>query len=233
MNSHYLYLIIDFLTILFPLVFSFYPKANFSKKWKYLAPAIAIPALILLIWDFAFTKMGVWGFNPKYVSGFYLANLPIEEVLFFICVPYACVFTYEAVNYFVRKDWLTEISSSISILLIMFLLVLGLLNTNRWYTGVTFIACSIFLLLHKWKWQTPYLSRFYLSFIFILIPFFIVNGILTGSFLDEPVVWYNKDEMLGIRMGTIPFEDTFYGMLLILMNVSIFESRQRKNSKKT
>jgi lycopene cyclase domain-containing protein len=210
------------------LAFSFHAKANFSKKWKYLLPAIGIPAIIFISWDMAFTKMGVWGFNPKYVSGIYVGNLPIEEILFFICVPYACVFLYEAVNFLSKRDWFVNIAPSISIMLIMFLIVLGLLNTNRWYTGVTFIACGLFLALHQWKWKTPYLSRFYFSYLFILVPFFMVNGVLTGSLLDEPVVWYNENEMLGLRMGTIPFEDTFYGMLLLLMNVSIFESRKQK-----
>jgi lycopene cyclase domain-containing protein len=232
-NTHYTYLLVDFLTILIPLAFSFHKKSNYSKKWKFLAPAIAIPGIIFLAWDVAFTKIGVWGFNPKYISGIYIYNLPIEEVLFFICVPYACVFIYEAVNYLVKKNWFNGTSSSISIVLTMFLLVMGLMNTDRWYTGVTFIACSLFIVLHEWKWKTPYLSRFYMAFIFILIPFFIVNGILTGSLLDEPIVWYNENEILGFRMGTIPFEDTFYGMLLLLMNVSIFENRQRKPLKTT
>jgi lycopene cyclase domain-containing protein len=230
MKTHYLYLLIDFLTILFPLAFSFYPKANFSKKWKYLFPAIGIPAIIFIVWDMAFTKMGVWGFNPNYVCGIYVYNLPIEEILFFVCVPYACVFTYEALKYLVPKDIFGKYAMPISTMLIMFLLTIGLLNTDRWYTGVTFVACAIFLALLQWKWKAPFLGRFYFSFLFILIPFFIVNGILTGSFIDEPVVWYNENEMLGLRMGTIPFEDTFYGMLLLLMNVSIFESRQGENS---
>ena len=228
MNSHYLYLLIDFLTIVIPLAFSFHAKSNFSKKWKYLFPAIAIPGIIFLVWDSMFTRMGVWGFNPEYLSGIYIINLPIEEVLFFICVPYACVFTYEATNYLVKNDWFKNASSSISIVLIMFLLVMGLMNTHRWYTGVTFLACSFFIVLHEWRWKTPYLSRFYFAFLFILIPFFMVNGVLTGSLLDEPIVWYNENEMLGLRMGTIPFEDTFYGMLLLLMNISIFENLQRK-----
>jgi lycopene cyclase domain-containing protein len=227
LKSNYLYLLLDFISILFPIAFSFYPKANFSKKWKYLWKALLIPAAIFIVWDMAFTRMGVWGFNPKYILGIYVYNLPIEEVLFFICIPYACVFLYEALNHVVKKDFLASLASPISILLIIFLFILGLMNLQRWYTGTTFLATAFFLLLLQWKWKATYLSRFYFAFIIVLIPFFIVNGILTGSFIDEPVVWYSASEILGLRMGTIPFEDIFYGMLLLLMNVSWYERDQR------
>jgi len=53
----------------------------------------------------------------------------------------------------------------------------------------------------------------------MLIPFFIVNGILTGSFIDNEIVWYNNDENLGIRLFTIPVEDTIYAFTLILTNL--------------
>ncbi len=228
MNPKYLYLLIDFFTILFPFLFSFYSKSNFSRKWKYLWLAILIPAIIFIVWDEAFTKWGVWGFNSRYVTGLSIGTLPIEEILFFICIPYACVFTYEAFNYLIKKDVLATYQKLISIVLILAGLVIGFFNLERWYTATTFISLSTYLIMLQFVWKVPYLGRFYLAYTVVLIPFFIVNGILTGSWIEEPIVWYNNEMNMGIRIGTIPVEDIFYGMLLIAMNVSIFERLQRK-----
>lgn len=172
--------------------------------------------------------MGVWGFNPDYLSGIYLFSLPLEEVLFFICIPYACVFTYEAVGYFSKKDYLKNAVSKINVFLIITLAIIALINYYRWYTLVTFSLLALFLLYLHFKLKPGYMGKFYLAYLFILIPFFLVNGILTGTGIESEVVWYNNAENLGIRMATIPIEDTFYGMLLILMNVTIFESLQEK-----
>ncbi len=46
-----------------------------------------------------------------------------------------------------------------------------------------------------------------------------VNGLLTYL----PVVEYNQAEIIGIKIYTIPFEDVFYGMLLVLLNILLFE----------
>jgi lycopene cyclase domain-containing protein len=52
----------------------------------------------------------------------------------------------------------------------------------------------------------------------------LVNGFLTAI----PVVIYNDTENLGIRIYTIPFEDVFYGMLLVFMNIVIYEKLRGK-----
>jgi len=228
LKDKFVYLAVDFFSFVFPFIFSFYPKHNFSKKWRYLWVAILIPAIFFIVWDEWFTQMGVWGFTPRYLTGLNIGSLPIEEILFFICIPYACVFTYEAVNYLIKWRLNQKYTNLITDLLIFAMLLVGGINIEKWYTSVTFILLAIFLTLHRWVWKTDYLGKFYFAFLFILIPFFITNGILTGTGIEEQVVWYNDVENLGIRMGTIPMEDTFYGMLLLMMNVSLFEYLQKK-----
>lgn len=229
MDSKYLYLVIDLAAISLPFLFSFHPRANFSKKWKYLWPAILLPGAFFLIWDEWFTRMGVWGFNPEYLTGVYLFSLPIEEVLFFICIPYACVFTYEAVGYFSKREISISTTNKITLVLIAMFIIVSIASTQLWYTFMTALLCALFLLYVHFKIKPTYLGKFYISYLFILIPFFIVNGILTGTAINEQVVWYNNAENLGFRLGTIPIEDVFYGMLLILMNVTVFESLQARD----
>ena len=74
--------------------------------------------------------------------------------------------------------------------------------------------------------KPTWLGRFYIGYFISLIPFFLVNGILTYL----PVVTYNNAENLAIRIFTIPIEDTIYCLLLLLMNVTMYEwLKQRKN----
>ena len=176
-----------------------------------------------MVWDEIFTRMGIWSFNPKYLSGIYISSLPVEEILFFFCIPYACSFTYFALNHFVEKDYLFPHQEIISGLLIFSLMMMGIYYIGYWYTSVTFILTAIFLTYQMLRLRPRYMGRFYFAFLFILVPFLIINGILTGSFIDEPVVMYNDHENLGLRIGTIPIEDAFYGLLLVLTSITLAE----------
>src|SRR4249919_1151881 len=100
-----LYLTVDLLTLAVPLIFSFHPKIGFYKTWKALFTAILCVALPFLILDSIFTAHGVWNFNPAYITGTFLLNLPLEEILFFICIPFSCLFTWYCMDKFYDLSW--------------------------------------------------------------------------------------------------------------------------------
>jgi lycopene cyclase domain-containing protein len=216
------YLAINILTILVPLLRSFESRVNMVSKWKALLPAIAIVGTLFIVWDVYFTQMGVWGFTDEHLIGVNMFGLPLEEMLFFLTVPYACLFIYEVLNFFIKKDVFGPYAQKIFSSLAGLLLVVGLLNLGKWYTSLTFLLTSVWLFFLVWR-NPPWLGKFLLSFLVALIPFFIVNGVLTGTGLTNPVVCYNDAENLGIRMGTIPIEDTIYGLLLLSGNVYLYE----------
>lgn len=219
----YLYLLLNVFTISFPLVRSFEGRLQLWKKWYALLPAIAVTGAVYISWDVAFTDMGIWGFREQYLTGLDLLNLPVEEWLFFLTVPYACVFIYECVIYFQKEDRFRKYGFGIALVLAAIALLMGLLNMDRWYTSTTFFTLSGLLLLNVFIFRSAWLGRFFFAYLFCVIPFFIVNGVLTGSWIEGEVVWYNDAENLDFRLGTIPVEDIFYGMGLILMNVTIYE----------
>lgn len=121
----YYYLLINIFTIFFPLISSFEHRLRFFSRWKGLFLSIGITAAFFIIWDVAFTSMGIWGFNPRYLTGIEIINLPLEEWMFFITIPYACIFIYESLNYFIRKDLLGNGAYPLTYGLIVCLAVLG------------------------------------------------------------------------------------------------------------
>lgn len=224
-----LYLLINLGAFIVPFIFSFHPKLLFYKRWRYALPAILFSAIPFVFWDIYFTKMGVWGFNPDYLMGIYFFNLPLEEVLFFIVIPYCCLFTYHCFKVLIEKDHFSKQENWITSIILFFLIITSLLYTDQLYTFYTFTGLYVFLLFLKFVAKVKWLSRFYFAYMFLLIPFLIVNGILTGTGIAEPVVWYNDNENIGLRILTIPFEDVFYGILLILLNIFFFEYLGRKS----
>jgi lycopene cyclase domain-containing protein len=221
--DRFLYFFINLAAISIPFIASFDRRLRFDKQWRFLFPSILLTMLVFIPWDMVKTGLGVWGFNQRYITGIYIGNLPVEEWLFFLAIPYACVFTYFALNYLIKKDFLFKYSGRVSLVLAFAFLAIGVLNISRLYTSVTFISTGLGLILHHFIVRPNYMGRFYIMYVVTLLPFFLVNGLLTGSFIPEEVVFYNNSQNLGIRLGTIPVEDMVYGLLMLLMNVSWFE----------
>ena len=229
MNTHYIYLLILVASLAGPLALSFDKKVAFFGKWKFLFPAMIFPALFYIVWDIFFTSKGVWFFNEKYITGIRLAGLPLEEILFFLLVPYCCLFIYECIRcYFPNLKNKTQADVFLKVLALV-LLICAILFRHLYYTSWTFLFTSLFIIIvytFSNYFKTFDATSFLVSYAVILIPFLIVNGLLTAI----PVVIYNGLENLGIRIYTIPFEDVFYGLLLTMMVVALYEKRLNRKA---
>jgi lycopene cyclase domain-containing protein len=229
----YLYLLLNIGSFSFPFLYSFNKKMNFIKQWKTVFLSILIVAIFFIIWDVIFTKNGIWGFNEAYHLPYKIVGLPIDEILFFICIPYASIFIYYSLEYFKPTSLLSDkVVKRITYFLLILTAVTLFFNLDKWYTSINYSLLIVTLLIAIFL-AKDILKRFYIAFIIILIPFLIVNGILTGSFIAEPVVWYNNSENLGIRLFTIPVEDIGYAFNMLFWVIFLNEQFKKSNFFKT
>ena len=230
MNPHYTYLLLDLASLAGPLALSFDKRVAFYKRWPALLPPMLLTALGFVVWDAWFTARGVWSFNDAYLLGLRLFDLPLEEWLFFIVVPYACVFVYACLEAYVRplraygKGWGAMLLLGIG--LIAWAAVSYRQAYTLWAPGLCGVACVLLFLLRKRLRNVFRPHLFLISWAVCLVPFLLINGALTRL----PVVLYNDAENCGIRIGTIPFEDVFYGMLLVLCSVVGMEWLSRRKT---
>ncbi|MBP7216004.1 MAG: lycopene cyclase domain-containing protein [Candidatus Omnitrophica bacterium] len=98
--SEYLWVLC--LSLSLPFVLSFWPSLKFYRNTNALLASIALIVVLFGAWDIFATWRGHWSFNPSKVMGMYIVNLPLEEVLFFVVIPFCCIFTWEALTFISR-----------------------------------------------------------------------------------------------------------------------------------
>ncbi|MCE2713439.1 MAG: lycopene cyclase domain-containing protein [Cryomorphaceae bacterium] len=206
-----------------PFFLSFDKKVAFYKYWKYLFPSIFGIAILFLLWDEYFTQNKIWGFTPQYLSGIYLGHLPLEEVLFFLVVPYACFFIYEVLKSYFPNIQTARIGQILAFKITLLGLILGIVYLDNWYTSSACIAAALLTIGIYFIQKASWYGQFALTYIVVLIPFVIVNGILTGAITPEPIVWYSSEHIMGPRIYTIPVEDLFYNYAMLLPMTALYE----------
>ncbi|MDG1427658.1 MAG: lycopene cyclase domain-containing protein [Crocinitomicaceae bacterium] len=227
MTPLYLYLLIAsvsgplFLSIFFP---------DVIKNWGKFILSTTLIAAVFLVWDAIFTANGVWGFNDDYILGFSFFGMPIEEWLFFLVIPFCSIYLHFAIDrHFPNLKLGKNLTIYLTIILLVLLSIVLFMNLSKAYTAVNYSFLLLTMILGL-IFHIKLLQQFYLTLIVILIPFLIVNGILTGVITEEPVVWYNDAENLGIRIITIPIEDIGYAFTMLFGNLMIFETLRSKKS---
>jgi len=225
----YTYALVLFFTVIICFVASFDKRIQFHKQFLPFLKTAVLVGIPFIAWDIWFTAKGVWWFDTNYTLGINLAGLPLEEWLFFICIPFSCVFTYYCFDKFFELKWLSALNNSIVFVTIIVCSVIVLLHYDKIYTLVTGVATILTLIHLHFVARVEWIGKASFVFTVLMLGFFPVNGVLTGTGIDSPIVNYNPGDFLGIRMLTIPIEDAVYGYTQFLLGLYFFKKFQNQN----
>lgn len=219
----YTYFLILFFTVTICLIASFNRHILFNRQFGAFIKSATLVAIPFIAWDIWFTAKGVWWFNTNYTIGLTIAGLPIEEWLFFVCIPFSCVFTYFCIDKFFKLKGLSGFNNMIVFFSIIISCVIGLLHHDKIYTLVVAVSIITTLIYLHFVARVDWISKASLVFSMLMLGFIPVNGLLTGTGLDAPIVNYNLGDFIGIRVLTIPIEDAVYGYTQFLLILYFFK----------
>lgn len=226
----YTYSAILFFTVIICFIASFDHRIKFNRYFIPFLKAAILVAIPFIAWDVWFTSKGVWWFNTDYTLGLIIAGLPLEEWLFFICIPFSCVFTYFCFDLFFKWNKLSSLNNIIVFVSIVGCSLVALLHHDKIYTLVTCIATILSLIYLHFVARVAWIGKASVVYTILMLGFFPVNGILTGTGLESPIVNYNPGDFLGIRMLTIPVEDAVYGYTQFLLVLYFFKRFKRNTN---
>lgn len=213
-----LYLLLDGLVLLFPLLLSFDRRVSFFRQWRAVFPAVLAVGALFIAEDVVATRRGHWAFSEAFAGEIRPLDLPLGEWLFFIVVPYACLFIYACVRGY-QKERILPVPRWLPFAVAAAAAVVAILYHQQGYTRsimILFAGTWIFIgllrpdLVRSLQWWTGMALTYAM--------FLVVNGVLTGI----PVVTYNPEAIWGFRVITIPLEDFFYSFSLLALNFTLF-----------
>lgn len=215
----YTYLLINLgLLLLSALLFS-NRKLNFSGNSKFIILAVLINVFIFSIPTEYMTRLKVIVFNPPYLSGMTLWELPFEELLFSMLLPLCGLAIYQFLNVRFPDNSRDKYSLAVSNIVLGICIAMLYFGYQKLYTLITFAVLLVFIGYIEYFNKLRFMYKFYRAYLVSLIPFYIVYSILTTI----PVIQYNNEQTLKFNLGHIPYENHFYFMSMLLMSVYFYE----------
>lgn len=189
-------------------------------EFKYMLPAIIFSGAVFVMLNIRFLESGIISYNANYLIGKYIFNFPLEEWLFLLIISLFSFSVYILVN--VKFDNFDKpgFFQSLSVILVL------AFAFEAWTSRQKLVPFFIFFLLVIYFGYTlfrrrfnTHLTKFYISYVLVAIPFFLIKAFLNTL----PVILYNNEHTLGIRLINMPVEEFGTLFLLMLINITIFE----------
>lgn len=219
--TYYLFNLLVFLPVL---LLSFTTDVKPHRHLKALLAGYLFVSLPFMIWDIWAASTGHWGFNAEYVTGPYLFNVPLEEYLFFLTVPFAMMYVWGVVKKYVADKSLAGILP-----LLAFGFAAGAsvwLLVNFWGNGYTRSAAiaTLIAVIFAAMSRIAYTVRFWVFQVLLLGLFLVFNSILTML----PIITYGPDAIIGFRISDIPIEDFFFNFAFINLFLLAFTTADQR-----
>lgn len=79
-------------------------RTRVLRRWRRLLLTMVLPLIAFTAWDAYAIAAGHWHFDEERILGLrVVAGVPIDEILFFLCIPLASILTLEATR--AVKGW--------------------------------------------------------------------------------------------------------------------------------
>lgn len=224
---NYTYLLIDLVLLLLPVVLFSLKKMEFVLNSKFIILAVLINVFAFSVPTEFLTQLKVIVFNPPYLTGMTLWELPVEELLLSLLLPLSGIAIYIFLNSRYPDNTPEKYSLAVSNIMLGICIAMLYFGHQKLYTVFTFSILLIFILYIEFVNKIRFMYRFYRAYLVSLIPLYLVYGALTSI----PVVQYTVSETLDFNLAHIPFETHFYFMGMMLLSVylyEVFKNRARK-----
>lgn len=225
---NYTYFLIDALLLL-TAVFLLFSSGqwDFRGNGKFIILALFINVFVFSVPTEFLTRVKVIVFNPVYLSGIQLWELPVEELLFSLALPFCGFSIYIFLNNRFPANNLEKYSLAVSNIMMGICIAILYFGYHNLYTLITFFLLLIFILYVEYVNKIRFMYRFYRAYLVSLIPFYLVSTALTTL----PVIQYNEKETLIFNVFHIPFESQFYYMGMLLLTIYLFETFKSRSLK--
>lgn len=213
------YLLLDLGLLLIALILIYLSKSGTGTNQKYIALAVLINVFAFSIPTEFLTQLKVIVFNPPYLTGFILWQLPVEELMALIFLPLMGLGVYLWLNARYPDQKYQPYSLAFSNLMLGICIAMLYFGYQKFYTLFTFGILLVLLLLIEYLNKLRFMYRFYRAFLVSLIPFYVFYNLLSGL----SVIQFEREATLDFYLLGIPFETPFYYMGMLLLSVYLYE----------
>ncbi|NTV30856.1 lycopene cyclase domain-containing protein [candidate division WWE3 bacterium] len=220
----YAYLLIDLGILLVPLLLSLSLHNKYLQDLRAIIITILIVGTLFMTWGYIAYLRGHWDWNPEYIIGIRLLQIPVEEYLFFVATAFSCLFIWYAVITLIPNQTVS-LPRWWYVPTIIMLITFYNFFTGKEYTQLALLICAIEIMyLHQTKWELITSIQFWIYCVLTFIPFLLFNFGLTSL----PILMYGEKFITGIRITTIPIEDFVYSFIMVTLYVVVFEKFTQK-----